>query len=394
MTGGDTGRLKNPLQQPGEIAGAVFLVVYIATVCAVALYFPEANWDMIAYVASILENGGTLGHEVHSEAYRLVRQNISEGEFVVLTADRPYRIAQYQDPDAFITMLGFYRVKLLYIEFAQFLTNWVNPVEALRWISVISAAGVGILTLLWLGERKCLTLAPLAAIALIVTGFGDAAWLATPDLFSAVFLIAGVLLYVGERGLTAGVAFFLAILARPDHLALVGVFAVMSVVIRPISFAVIAAFIAGLATSLTISGMSAHPGWWVHLWFTNIEYVPTLEGFDPPFSPLVYLQALVKAGVRSLVEQKWLGVMLAMLFFLALMLRNNFSFTRREAVAMSAIFIAIPAKFVVFPLHESRFYFAYLMALALILIAAYGRQRGPVFFSLPPLRPRDETASQ
>lgn len=383
--------MKRATRWPGEIAGAALLILYFAAVCAVALYFPEANWDMIAYVASILENGGALGHELHTEAYRLVRQSISDGEFIVLTSDRPYRIVQYQDPDAFITMLGFYRVKLLYIEFAHFLTNWVDPVEALRWVSVISAAAIGVLTLLWLGERHCLVLAPLAIVAMIVTGLGDATWLATPDLFSAVFVVAGVLLYVGERGLTCGIAFLLAILAQPDHLALVGVFAVISIVIRPIGIWVIIAFIAGLTLSLSISGMSAHPGWWVHFWFTNIEYVPTLDGFEPPFSVLSYLQALLQSAVRSLVEQQWLGVLIAMVFLLALMLRHNFAFTRREAVAMTSILVTIPAKFLVFPLQESRFYFAYLISLALIMIAAYARQRQPLLFSVPPLRPKDDT---
>ncbi|MCP4315828.1 MAG: hypothetical protein GY789_07350 [Hyphomicrobiales bacterium] len=383
--------MKYALPQPGEITGGVILILYFATVCAVALFFPLANWDMIAYVASILEKDGSLGHELHTQAYGIVKQNISDGDFIVLTSDRPYRIAQYEDPDAFITMLGFYRVKLLYVEFAQLLTNWANPVVALRWVSVISAAGFGVLTLLWLAERKCLALAPLAIIALIATGFSDAAWLATPDLFSAVFLATGVLLYVSERGFTAGIAFLLAILARPDHLALVGVFAVMSIVIRPIGKGVIIAFIAGLAASFTISAMSGHPGWWVHMWFTNVEYVPTLEGFDPPFSIVTYLQIVVKSIVRSLVEQKWLGVLLTLVFLLAVMLRNNFSFTRREAVAMTSIIVAIPAKFVVFPLHESRFYFAYLIALALVMIAAYGRQRQPLFFSLPPLRAPQQT---
>ncbi|MEX3011757.1 hypothetical protein [Hoeflea sp. TYP-13] len=378
--------MKSILRGPGDIAGGLILVLYVATICAVALFFPLANWDMIAYVATILENGGHLGHELHTDAYGLVQQNVSDGQFVVLTSDRPYRIAQYEDPDAFITMLGFYRVKLLYIEFAQLLTNWTNPVEALRWVSTISAAGFGCLTLLWLGERKSLALAPLAIVALMLTGFGDAARLVTPDLFSAVFLVAGVLLYVSERGFSAGIAFLLAILARPDHLALVGVFAVVSVVVRPWSRGVVLSFIAGLAATFAISGMSAHPGWWVHMWFSNVEYVPTLEGFDPPFSVITYIQIIVKTVVRSIVEQKWLGVLLALVFLLALMLRNNFSFTRREGVAITSILVAVPAKFVVFPLYDSRFYFAYLIALCLVLIAVYGRQRQPVFFSMPPVR--------
>ena len=377
-------RLLRVFRQPADLAGGFLLILYVATICAVALVFPLSNWDMIAYVASVLENNGYLGHELHGATYDLVRRSISDGEFLVLTADRPYRIAQHTDPDAFITMLGFYRVKMLYIEFAEFLTGTTDAVTALRWVSAISAAALGLLILLWLHDQRCLPYAPLAIIALMACGFGDAARYVTPDLSSSVFVVAGVLLYTQDRGLSAGIALFLAVLARPDHLALVGVFAVMSIAIRPISKGVILSFIAGLAAYISISRTGEHPGWWIQMWFTNVEYVPTLEGFDPPFSILVYLQIVVQTVVRTLVEQQWLAVLLTMVFALALMLRNDYKITRRETVALTSLLVTIPAKFIVFPLYDSRFYFAYLITLALVLIAIFGKERRAVFFSQSP----------
>lgn len=378
------------LKRPGDLVGGGLLLLYTATICAVALVYPTANWDLIAYVATVLEGDGLLGHDMHAQTYAIVRNSVSDGEFLVLTADRAYRIAQHTDPDAFISMLGFYRVKLLYVEFAQFLTNATDPVTALRWVSAISAGLFGLMTLSWLAGQRCLAVAPLAIIAMMATGFGDLARVATPDLFSAVFLVAGVLLYVQERGLSAGIAFVLAILARPDHLALVGVFAVMCVVIRPVSKGVILGFIAGLAASIAISRMSGHPGWWVQMWFTNVEYVPTLEGFDPAFSLLVYAKIVVQTVVRSLVEQQWPAVLLAEIFVLALMLRRNFTFERRETVALTSLLVSIPAKFIVFPYYDTRFFFAHLVAIAFILITVYGRRASPVFFSAPPPVPQKE----
>ncbi len=374
-------------QRPGELGGAAVLILYVAAVCAVVLFYPQPYWDMIAYVATIYEFDGTLGHDLHVKAYGLVQRNVSEVEFAVLTGGGPFRKAQYADPDAFITMLGFYRVNLLYIDFAQFLTNWVDPLAALRWVSTISAAAIGLLTLLWLGQNRCLTLAPLAIVALIISGYVETAWLPTPDLFSAVFLVAGVLLFVNGRNLSAGIALVLASLARPDHLPLVGVFAIMTIIIRPISISMIVAFVASIAGFLTFNGMSAHPGWWVHFWFNSIEYVHTLDGFNPEFSVLTYLQAVGQSATKALIEQTWVGVLLALIFSLALLLRKNFAFTRPEAIAMSALLIAIPVKFLIFPLSETRFYFAYVIALALILIAAYARQREPLSFSLPTITP-------
>lgn len=372
--------------KPGATVGALIIVLYTVTVCAVVLIFPSANWDMIAYVASVLEGSGLPADQVHAQAYELVQQNTSAGEFLVLTADRPYRIAQYADANAFNSMLGFYRVKLLYIEVAQWLSPWAGPVAALRAISAVSVIAVGAMTMLWLIGQKSLAVAPLAVIALILTGFGDIARQATPDLFSAFFVVAGLLLYVKGRDIAGGIALLLAILVRPDHLALVGVFMVASIVIRPVSKGAIGAFVIGLLAYVAMSRAADHPGWWIQFWFTNIDYVPTLEGFDPAFSLIAYGKAVVRTIVRSVVEERWLAVLAVMIFLAALMLRKNFDFTRRESVALGAILLTIPAKFMLLPLHPDRFYFAYLIAFGLILVAVYGRQCLPVFSSELPRR--------
>ncbi len=367
--------------KPGAVAGVLFLAVYTVMVCAVAVVFPDANWDMIAYVASVLEGPGTAVQQVHAQAYELVRQSIGDGAFLVLTADRPYRIEQYANADAFASMLGFYRVKLLYVEVAQWLAPWFGPVGALRTISAVSVIAVGAITLLWLIDQKSLAVAPLALILLILTGFGDVARLATPDLFSAAFVIAGVLLYVRGHDIPGGLFLLLAVLVRPDHLALVGIMMVASVVIRPVAKGAIGAFVLGLIAYVMISRTADHPGWWVQFWFTNIEYVPTLEGFDPPFSLTAYGKATVQALVRALVEERWPAVLALMIFLGALMLRRDFDFTRRESVALTTVLLTIPAKFLILPLYPDRFYFAYLLVFGLILVAVYGRQGRPVFSS-------------
>lgn len=367
--------------QPAAIAGALLVILYTATVCAVGAFFPEANWDMIAYVAGILEQPGTDVAGLHAQTYDLVQQKVSDGEFLVLTEDRPYRLRQFNDADAFHSMLGFYRVKMLYLEAAQALSGWFDPVDALRAISVASAAVFGAITLLWLTDQRALVYAPLAVIVLVLSGFGWVARVATPDLFSAVFVLAGLLLYVQGRDVGAGVLLVVAILTRPDNLALVGVLMVMSIVFRPVSWGAVGAFLIGLVAYLVMSRTSGHPGWWIQLYFSNIEFVLTLEGFDPPFSIVTYATALIRTAVRAIVEQQWPAVLLLLIFLLALMLRRNFTFTRPEAIVLFSILVAIPARFVLLPLYEGRFYFAYLAVFGLILVSAFARQTGPVFAS-------------
>ncbi len=373
--------MTNLIRHPAAVAGALLLILYTATVCAVAVAFPDANWDMIAYVASILEQPGIDPASLHAQTYDMVRQKVSDGQYLVLTEDRPYRIRQADDPDAFLSMLGFYRVKMLYLEAAQLLSGWLGPVDALRAVSALSAAAFGGLTLFWLIDQRALAYAPLAIIVLVLSGFGAVARAATPDMFSAFFLLAGMLLFVQGRDLAAAAFLIVAVLARPDHLSLVGVLMVMSIVFRPVSWGAVGAFLIGLVAYVLISRASGHPGWWIQLYFSNVEFVPTLEGFDPPFSVVTYAVALVRTVVRAVVEQQWPAVLLLLIFLLALMLRRNFTFTRSESIALFSILVAIPARFVLLPLYEGRFYFVYLAVFGLILVGAFARQTGPIFAS-------------
>ena len=367
--------------QPAALSGAALLIVYTATVVAVALVFPRADWDMLAYVALALEPLGLDFAATHAQTFETVRQATSDGEFLILTEDRPYRIRQYADAEAFASMLGFYRVKLLYIEAVRFLSGWFDPVDALRLVSAASAALLGGITLIWLASQRIVAYAPLAIVMLMLCGFGAVARATTPDLFSAVFLVAGVLLYLGGRDMFAGVLLFLAVLVRPDHLALVGVLMVISMAIRPLSWGAVAAFFVGLVVYIFLARAAGHPGWWIQLYFSCVEFVPTLVGFDPPFSLTTYVGALVRGVVRSAVEQRWLPVLLMMVFLMVLMLRWSYEFTRREAVVLTSVLVAIPAKFVLLPLHEDRLFFAYLVILGLVLVGVFARQTVPIFAS-------------
>lgn len=350
--------------------GAAFLLVFTATVTAAAILFPLVQWDMIAYVATILEKTISDPQVLHEQVYRTVQGAVSHGEFIVLTEDRPYRAVQYSDPAAFYSMLGFYRVKWLYIEAISALSQFLPPVSAIRAVSAISAAGVGLTVLAWLASAGRLAWAPLAAAVLMITGYGYVARLATPDVFASLFFFIGVLAYLRRFEPLVALGFFCAFLARPDHLAFIGIFMVMTLYMRPISIGAIVAFVASAIAYVPLTAAADHPGWWVQLWFTDIEYVPTIEGFHPPFSIIVYCEAVVRSVVRSLVEETWFGVVILALFGWLVMARARIAIGQRERVLLVSLLMSIAAKFVIVPLHETRFHFATVVAIALVLIAS------------------------
>jgi hypothetical protein len=353
--------------------GAGVLALLVITTAAVVHVFPVSNWDMIAYTASILEPEISDPVELHDRSYELLEKNVSPGEFLTLTQDREYRIRQYEDPRAFGTMLGFYRLKVLYIETAKLLTPFVDPVQALRLISIGSALAVGAVLMLWLARNGALMYGPVVAGLLVLSSFGDSAALISPDLYASVFLLLAAYLYLERQDIGAALSLIVAFFIRPDHLAFIGVFFVFAWIYGPGRWVMTACFAICLAGYVWLTSGSDHPGWWIHLWFTHVEYVPTLEGFHPPFSVPIYLKMLVRSTVRSIMHENWLALLFAQVLFFAKVI-DSAQLGERTKVLLYGMFASICAKYLVFPHFETRFYFPYLMAMAMIMLIAWHRQ--------------------
>lgn len=352
------------------LLGLGLLFLYTLTVAAAGFFFPEYNWDMIAYVATVVEKAVGDPQLLHAQTYDIVRNAIPHGDFVVLTEDRPYRIAQYTDPNAFHSMLGFYRVKWLYIETISGLSRFMDPVMAMHAVSAVSSAGIGLVVIGWLAWARRLAWAPLAFAALLVAGFGEMARLATPDAFATLFFLAGVLAYLRGREIVVAIMLVAAFLARPDHLAFIGVFMVVTAYMRPLSRGAIAAFVVSAALYVPITAAAGHPGWWVQFWFTDIEYVPTIEGFHPDFSIVMYFKAVVQTIVRILTQGAWFGLLVASLCGWLALEAANIRPGSRERALMVSLLLATAAKFVLLPLYDPRFHFAYVLAFAMVVITA------------------------
>lgn len=352
------------------LLGVLFLLAYTAAVALAGFFFPENNWDMVAYLAIVLEKAIGDPQVLHQTTWDIIRRSVPPGDFVVLTEDRPYRVAQYTDASGFYSMLGFYRVKWLYVQTIAALSHVMDPVTAMRVISSAASAGIGLAVMGWLMWARRLAWAPLAVAALLVAGFGYVARLATPDALATLFFLVGVLAYLRGRETVVAMMLAAAFLTRPDHLAFIGVFMVVTAYMRPASLGAVAAFIVCAAMYVPLTAAAGHPGWWVQFWFTDVEYVPTIAGFHPDFSLVVYLKALVQSIVRVLVEEGWFGLMIAAVCGWLALEAADMRPGARERALLVALLLAMAAKFVILPLHEARFYFAYVIAFAMVVITA------------------------
>lgn len=353
--------------------GVGIIAIYFVGIVLVSWIIPGANWDMVAYVAAALDYNQLSATELHSKAWEAVRGRVSDGEFLVLTSDRPYRIVQFESPSAFVTMLGFYKVKVLYVAIASWLTGIMQPVDALRLISTLSAALIGMVVFVWSFQRKFTAWAPVIVAFFILSDFGNVARHVAPDLLAAFFLIYAAFAYLKRQDTLCAVSLILAFLTRPDHLAFIAVLAMVASQAGEGSRRLLIAFLGCFVSYFAITSYAGHPGWWTQLWFTQIEYVPNLEGFDPEFSVFVYGKIVIQALVRSMIDETWLAVFVLQCIVIAFLFSNIPGFEKRQIVLIFSIIVSTAAKFAIAPMHETRFYVAYLIIFGLVIVEIAAR---------------------
>ncbi len=138
------------------------------------------------------------------------------GCFAALTGADAYRAHQFDNPDAFVSMLGMYKVKALYVGLVQAFAGQFGEIGAIRLITTVSTAVTGTVFLLWLYRRQALAFAPFIIGLLMIGGYGDVARLGTPDAFFMALLSLGLFLHDRGKVWLGALALIMATLVRSD----------------------------------------------------------------------------------------------------------------------------------------------------------------------------------
>ncbi|RWK06331.1 hypothetical protein [Mesorhizobium sp.] len=366
------------------IAATAFSL-YILLTAFTAWFMPDANWDMLPYLAIAEEGAFPDPQALHDYAYSTVKAGVTAGDYKTLTDDGGgFRSHMTENAADFHSLLGMYRIKFLYAEILSSLSHVVSPVDAMRLVQVFSVLLFGAITLAWLRAEGALALAPVVGAFLIMADFGDAARASTPDLLCSALFLGGLFAYVRGREAATAILLFLAFMARPDNIVFLAIFAVLLVAFRQKAWGALAGFAASFVAYFAISHWAQHPGWWPHLWFSSIEQHYNMDGFEPPFSAAAYLKAFAASVVRAINVNSWVGVSVLALAGWYGLDRAGFRLDRRAGILLAALVLGVLAKFTVFPIHDTRIYFPNLLPPFLLLAAplmalwasaSQGRQR-------------------
>ncbi len=94
---------------------AILLLLVIVGTAAYALVRPDYNWDMVAYIATALEDRIEDPETLHAQTWAAIEPGAREVQLYHLQASNPYNLHQWENPVDFQSQLSMYRVKIAYI---------------------------------------------------------------------------------------------------------------------------------------------------------------------------------------------------------------------------------------------------------------------------------------
>ena len=356
----------------GGLVGAVSIIGFFAVMLAIDWLRPAANWDNLAYLGVVARDwmGMSDPAAIHAFAFDTVRGAVSPENYAALTANDAYRERMASDPQAFVSMLGMYDVKWLYVALLAALLPWLGNDAGLA-----INCGAGLLMAMsvigWMQARGILRFGLAVPALLMVAGLPGFAMVDLPDFLALALMTSAVLAFDRDRTGIGMAALVLSVLTRPDALVAAGVLMAAGWFFRDIRLAtrLAVAFVLCVAAYALIKAGSTHPGWWPHVWFSTYRIQDDMTGFDPDFSLAIYVTAFGWNLVRAALENSWLGLHAVALGGWAMMHAAGWRLGRRRLVMVSALLTAIAVKFVLFPLHDGRVHLIFLLPALLLLMA-------------------------
>lgn len=349
----------------------VFMALVIAGVAAYSWLKPAYNWDMVAYVATALEDRTDDPVELHRRTWDAIEPGASEEHLYHLKFSNPYNLNQWENPADFQSQLSMYRVKIGYIE----LLRWLEPVAGLArgamLLSILPAIGFGALALWWLARERAAQGALLLVPLLMVADYMKMSMAVTPDMLLAVVSLAAVLLLLRGRDLAACLLLFASIFVRPDNIILIFALLITAVLFGWRILPMLATFLAALVACMLISRYGDHPGWWAHFYFSCVQIQNSMAGFAPDFSLIDFAKGYARGVVVALTMNDWPGLFLVLLVGWALLARSGRMAGGRTNALVFALAIGTLGKFASFPLPDDRFYFTFIALMGLLLVAAW-----------------------
>ncbi|MDZ5696336.1 hypothetical protein [Chelativorans sp. M5D2P16] len=352
-------------------AGALFLLLGVLATAAYGLVRPDYNWDMVAYIATALENRIDDAEALHAETWARIEAGADETQEYHLKYSNPYNLNQWENPADFQSQLSMYRVKVAYVALLRLLEPVTGLATGAILLSVVPSLCVGLLCLWWLWRAEALQGAFFLLPLLFLADYFRMTSAAVPDMLLALVSLSAVYALWRGRMWLGYSLLFASVFVRPDNIILIFAVLIAAVLFNWRKLPILFTFLAALAACLVISKVGGHPGWWAHFYFSCVEIQNSMAGFDPDFSLLAMIRGYVRGVVVALQFNDWPAILAVLTGGWALLARYRSMGEPRANALAFALAIGTLGKFASFPLPDDRFYFVFIAGMALVLVASW-----------------------
>lgn len=349
-----------------RLSAAFFALVCLA-IAAYALVRPDYNWDMVAYIATALEDRHADPADLHAETWKRITEGASEDQLYHLQYSNPYNRHQWENPADFQSQLSMYRVKIVYTAMLRAVEPFTGLAMASILLSVVPALAFGALSLYWLGREKALQAAVVLAPILLIADYGHMTTAVVPDMLVSVVSLLALYLLARGRDVAACVTLVGSVFIRPDNIILVFALLLTAVAFGWRVLPFLAAFVASLAGSMVVAKLGGHPGWWAHFYFSCVEIQNSMTNFHPDFSLAAFIRGYVRGAVIAIMDNDWPAILVLLLAAWALLNRAGRTGSPRANALVFALALGTAGKFASFPLPDDRFYFVFIGGMAVVL---------------------------
>lgn len=351
--------------------GVILLVTTVLMLSVVTWLRPGYNWDMVAYVATALENRIDDPVQLHAETWKEIEKGANEGDLRLLRYDQEYKQHQWENPVDFKSQLSMYRVKVAYIGLIRALEPIVGLDKAAILLSILPSLAFGTLCLYWLRREDALQGTLILVPVLGLADYLHMTTLVTPDMLTSLMALAAIYLLMRQRDVAACLVLFASVFVRPDSLILVFAILIAAVVFGWRKTPFVVTFIAAFVAAMAISHYQGHPGWWAHFYFSTVQAQDSMANFNPSFSWAAVAKGYVDGVMLTLTQSTWGELLVLSVAAWGLLRLAGRGGNSRFDGLVFALVIGALGKFVSFPLPDDRVYFPFIASLAVLLIATW-----------------------
>ncbi|MFC0773518.1 hypothetical protein [Terrimonas alba] len=365
-----------------SIITALFICLYSLCLLLIAIYAyrrPLYNWDMLGYIALVIQKTHKDVNEIHQKTYSSVKEVVPETNYTLQIAgnERRKRWAAY--PNEFYSILPFYAIKPAYVELVNlaYKMGCSLPIATVL-PSILAYILIGFLVFYWLAKYLKFLFAFLVSLFIMYSEpLISLARLSTPDALSALLLLFSFY-FIIERPSLKWIFFSMAlsIFTRLDNI--IPCVCILSFLFLSknwqnkmqlksyiIMLSAFIVFYFGITTA-TLKPF----GWNVFYYPTFIRHV-NLSGIEySHFSLAGYLELLYSRLITSLLH---FNVPLFLLFLLFLLLPSDsrfrkFTFAQQLSLLLGVLILL---KFILFPDLSDRFNISYYLVFIILFAKRY-----------------------